>query len=109
MFNSLFSFPTFLLFSPFRLVRFILNDKQYYRLKFKYNNSLTNQDQYRQVQQYYRLKFKYNKSLTNQDQYGQVQQYYSQSVYSVHDGLQVQECNQLEEKNAAFDRPIYNF
>ena len=53
--------------------------------------------------QYYRLKFKYNKSLTNQDQYGQVQQYYSQSVYSVHDGLQVQECNQLEEKNAALD------
>ena len=27
----------------------------------------------------------------------------SQSVYSVHDGLQVQECNQLEEKNAALD------
>ena len=61
---------------PIHLQFIILNDKQYYRLKFKYNNSLTNQDQYRQVQQYYRLKFKYNKSLTNQDQYGQVQQYY---------------------------------
>ena len=88
---------------PIHLQFIILNDKQYYRLKFKYNNSLTNQDQYRQVQQYYRLKFKYNTSLTNQVQYGQVQQHDSQSVSSVHDGLQVQECNQLEEKNAALD------